>query len=157
MELWCVKDNVKDSEIKFCVQTLYNLRLKKHSVEAVNREHILPYQNVWSTFGLIKKDMTWSELHLITYLYLKTLFLNLPTMDLNKGDDEDSDTEEKAMISVRPIEPVTHIRHILKVEGKHRPASITLLGVDSLYYLGIKVTLFDPVSVSETGFFLTVN
>ena len=43
MELWCVRDNVKDSEIKFCVQTLYNLRLRKHSVEAVNREHILPY------------------------------------------------------------------------------------------------------------------
>ena len=157
MELWCVKDNVKDSEIKFCVQTLYNLRLRKHEVETVNREHILPYQNIWSTFGLIKKDMTWSELKLVTYLYLKTLFLNLPTMDLNKGDDEDSDTEEKAMISVKPIEPITHIRHVLNVEGKHKPVSITLLGVDSLYYLGIKVTLFDPVTVSETGFFLTLN
>ena len=37
------------------------------------------------------------------------------------------------------------------------PATISLLGCDSRFYLGIKVTLFDPETVKETGFFLTID
>ena len=32
-----------------------------------------------------------------------------------------------------------------------------MLGCDSRFYLGIKVTLFDPSTISESGFFLTVK
>ena len=113
MELWCVKDNPKQKQIKFECQTLYNLRLKKHYNETVKRDHILPYQNIWAHFGLKKQDLLRCELHLVAHLYLKMLFLNLPTMDLNKGDEEDSDTSEKAMISVKHIDVVTFVRRII--------------------------------------------
>ena len=85
-----------------------------------------------------------TELHLISYLYLKTLFLFLPTISFNKGDEEDSDHEEKAWISSKSIETVAYVRRILDVNNMMVPATISLLGCDGKFYLGIKVTLFDP-------------
>ena len=157
MELWCVKDNPQGQEIKFSCQTLYNLRLKKHSIETVLREHTLEYRNIWTYFGLTKSDLTRAELHLISHLYLKTLFLFMPTMSMNKGDDEDSDHEEKVLISNKKIENVAFVRRILTVKNKPVPATVSLVGCDGQFYLGIKVTLYDPVTIIETGFFLTVK
>ena len=156
MELWCVKDLPKKQEIKFSVQTLYNLRLKKHSMETVFRDHSLPYRGIWSNFGLIKLDLTRTELHLITHLYLNTLSLFLPTMELNKGDDEDSENEEKALIQNKHIETVTYTRRMVEMKDRYLPATLSLLGCEN-NYLGIKVTLFDPLTVSDTGFFLTID
>ena len=48
-------------------------------------------------------------------------------------------------------------RKLLDVKNKKVPATISLLGCDSKFYLGIKVTLFDPIACTEDGFFLTVN
>ena len=123
----------------------------------MTREHVLSYLNIWTDFGLIKVDLIYTELHLVAYLYLKTLVLYLPTMDLNKGDEEDSETEEKAMISKKPIVTVTSVRRIMNVSGRMQPATISLLAYDGKYFLGIKVALYDPATVSETGFFLTVK
>ena len=37
------------------------------------------------------------------------------------------------------------------------PVTIVLVGYDEKYYLGVKVTIFDPQKVKESGFFLTVD
>ena len=104
-----------------------------------------------------KKDLTRTQLHLIAHLYLKTLFLHMPTMELNKGDEEDSDYEERAKIDNRKIDNIAYVRRIIEVKNQKVPATIQLLGCDSRFYLGIKVTMFDPATVSESGFFLTVK
>ena len=96
-------------------------------------------------------------MHLVSHLYLKTLFLFLPTMELNKGDEEDSENEEKALISHKPIDCVAYIRRIIDVKDQKVPATISLLGCEGKFYLGIKVTLYDPGTVSDTGFFLTIK
>ena len=157
MELWCVKDNPKKQEITFTCQTLYNMRIKKHTLETVKRSEILPYSDIWKHFGLNKLDLTRADLHLISYLYLKTLNLFMPTIGFSKGDDEDSDHEEKVIIAKKPISSIAYKRRILDVKNKKVPATISLLGCDSKFYLGIKVTLFDPIACIEDGFFLTVN
>jgi hypothetical protein len=90
-------------------------------------------------------------------MYLKTLFLYLPTMELNRGDDEDSDNEEQALISSRPIDCVCAVRKIITVKDRKVPATISLVGVENKIYLGIKVTFLDPETISESGFFLTVD
>ena len=77
-------------------------------------------------------------------------------MALNKGSDEDSDNEEQAMISRRQIDTISFVRKIIEVGGKQIPVTIQLLGCEGKRYLGIKVTLFDPETISESGFFLTV-
>ena len=72
-------------------------------------------------------------------------------------DDEDSDFEEKANIKNKSIDTIAYLRRIIEVKNQKVPATIELLGCDSKFYLGIKVTLFDPATVSESGFFLTVK
>lgn len=78
-------------------------------------------------------------------------------MDLNKGDAEDSDHEEKALIKNKPIVAISFVRRILEVKNQKVPVTIELVGIDNRIYLGIKVTLFDPETVSESGFFLTLK
>ena len=121
------------------------------------RESELLYQDIWITFGLNKKDLTRTQLHLVAYLYLKTLHLHLPTMHLNKGDDEDSDHEEQASIKKRKISVMAYSRRVMEVKNLKVPATIELLGCDSKFFLGIRVTLFDPTTVSQSGFFLTLK
>lgn len=64
-------------------------------------------------------------------LLLQTLFLHMPTMELNKGDAEDSDYEEEVNISMRKIECVVHMRKLLDVNGDKVPLTISLLGFDN--------------------------
>ena len=94
-----------------------------------------------------KCDLTKGELLLIAYLYLKTLYLFMPTINLNKGDEEDSDHEEKAWVAAKTLENIAYSRRIFLVDGKMIPATVSLIGYDEKYFLGIKVTLFDPEKI----------
>ena len=94
MELWCVRDQPHLQRIKFYCKTLYTICLKKGTPEHLERESFLDYLRIWTYFGLNKLDLTRTQLHFVCFMYLRTLFLYLPTMELNRGDDEDSDNEE---------------------------------------------------------------
>ena len=157
MELWCVKDCPNEQELKFTCTTLYNVKIRKNYECSLDRSHTLAYSNIWAHFGVSKVDLSKAELLLISYLYLKTLYLFMPTISLNKGDEEDSDHEEKAWVAAKPLENVAYSRRVLQVGGRMVPATVSLVGYGEKYYLGIKVTLFDPEKVKESGFFLTVD
>ena len=60
-------------------------------------------------------------------IYLNSLFLNMPTMNINKGDEEDSDDEEEVLISERGIDVVTHARRSIDVGGTKMPMTIKIL------------------------------
>lgn len=81
----------------------------------------------------------------------------MPTMELNKGDAEDSDYEEEVNINMRKLECVIHMRKLLDVHGDKIPLTISLLGFDNTSYLGIKVSAYNPQTIKELGFFFTVN
>jgi len=49
------------------------------------------------------------------------------------------------------------MRRIIEVEGRKTPATLSLLGCEGKFYLGIKVTVFNWNTVSESGFFMTIN
>ena len=55
---------------------------------------------------------------------LQILFLHMPTMELNKGDAEDSDYEEEVNISMKKIECVMHMRKLLDIKGEKIPLTI---------------------------------
>lgn len=157
IELWCARDQPELKRIRFSCRTLYTICLKKNSPEKLERETHLDYLKIWTYFGLNKLDLTRTQLHFVSYLYLKTLFLYLPTMELNRGDDEDSENEEQALIANKPIDCVCAVRNIITVKGRRVPATVSLVGIGNKSYLGIKVTVLDPETVSEQGFFLTVD
>lgn len=48
-------------------------------------------------------------------MVLQTLHLHMPTMELNKGEAEDSDYEEEVNIAQKKIECVTHMRKLLDI------------------------------------------
>ena len=76
---------------------------------------------------------------------------------MNRGDDESgTETEEKALIQCKPIDTVIFVRRMMKVSDRYLPITLSLLAVEDRFF-GIKVTLFDPVTVSDSGFFLTVD
>lgn len=81
---------------------------------------------------------------MIAALLMQALFLHMPTMELNKGDAEDSDYEEEVNVSLRKIEVVVHMRKLLDVNGDKVPLTISLLGFDNRQYLGIKVVAYNP-------------
>ena len=81
------------------------------------RQSELPYQRIWTFFGLNKRDLTRSQLNLVACLYLRTLFLHLPTIDINKGDEEDSDNEEYAAINNKPISTIAFLRRVIEVKN----------------------------------------
>jgi hypothetical protein len=72
-----------------------------------------------------------SQLIMLAALLLQTLFLHMPTMELNKGDAEDSDYEEEVNIGMRKLECVVHMRKLLDVNGDKVPLTISLLGFDN--------------------------
>lgn len=49
------------------------------------------------------------------------------------------------------------VRRIITIKGRKVPATVSLVGCENKIYFGIKVTVFDPETISESGFFLTVN
>ena len=156
IELWCVKDQPEDKKITIQCQTLYTLKLKKDEAERICRKTELHYKDIWTYFGLHKKDLTRTQLHLIAHLYLKTCFIFLPTLEKN-DDTDDSDAEEKCYIKTKTINCIAFVRKIVTVKTHKVPVTLELIGIEGKQYLGIKVTMFDPSTVSESGFFLTVD
>ena len=61
----------------------------------------------------------------------------MPTMSMNKGDDEDSEYEEEIYILQKDVLSVANNRRVLKNKNV---VTIDLLGVDDSEFLGIKVT-----------------
>ncbi len=94
---------------------------------------------------------------MLAALFLQTLFLHMPTMELNKGDAEDSDYEEEVNINMKKIDCILHIRKLLDVHGDKIPLTIQLMGYDNQNYLGVKVVAYNPREIKEQGFFFTVN
>lgn len=80
----------------------------------------------------------------------------MPTMELNKGEQEDSDYEEEVIISQKKIECIIHMRKLLDIQGDKIPLTIQLLGYDQSY-LGIKVSAYNPATIKDLGFFFIVN
>jgi hypothetical protein len=81
-------------------------------------------------FGVQKQDLDRSQVIMFSAYLLNSLFLHMPTMEINKGDDEDSDNEEEVNISQRKIECIAFFRKLVDMQGEKLPLTISLLGHD---------------------------
>ena len=96
-------------------------------------------------------------MRMVCFIYLTTLFFYLPTMAINRGSDEDSDNEEQAFISRKSIDTISYVRQVITVANRQVPVTVSLLGCEGKRLIGIKVTLFDPDTIQESGFLLVVD
>ena len=72
------------------------------------------YSEFNSLFGIKKHELDRSQLMMFGAKYLSTLKLFMPTMSLNRGDDEDSEYEETIIIKQRQIKCLINARKIVK-------------------------------------------
>eukprot|EP00349_Pseudokeronopsis_sp_Brazil_P011001 CAMPEP_0202978254 /NCGR_PEP_ID=MMETSP1396-20130829/84742_1 /ASSEMBLY_ACC=CAM_ASM_000872 /TAXON_ID= /ORGANISM="Pseudokeronopsis sp., Strain Brazil" /LENGTH=84 /DNA_ID=CAMNT_0049717171 /DNA_START=2842 /DNA_END=3096 /DNA_ORIENTATION=- len=84
------------------------------------------------------------------------MFLHMPTMEINRGDQEDSDYEEEINITQKKIEPVESFRKIIEMQGEKVILTIYLLGYEKTF-LGIKVAIYNSALIKDLGFFFTVD
>eukprot|EP00351_Strombidinopsis_sp_SopsisLIS2011_P006340 CAMPEP_0116871026 /NCGR_PEP_ID=MMETSP0463-20121206/1201_1 /TAXON_ID=181622 /ORGANISM="Strombidinopsis sp, Strain SopsisLIS2011" /LENGTH=138 /DNA_ID=CAMNT_0004508685 /DNA_START=826 /DNA_END=1239 /DNA_ORIENTATION=- len=78
-------------------------------------------------------------------------------MDLNQGDEESSDNEEKAFIKSKQLDILFSDRQIIEIDGAKMPYTITVLGCNDEFHLGCRVTVFNRDTCSDEGFFLVIN
>jgi hypothetical protein len=89
-------------------------------------------------------------------MFLDTMELEMPTMNMSRGKFDDSDAEEEIHIKLREISIVCHERHIVEVDGLKVPLTISLVG-NHEKYLGIKAVVFNRFTKKEEGTFLRVE
>jgi hypothetical protein len=94
IELWALFDSQRHGYLRVICRTLYDLRVKKRICEPVYRKHEVSYQEFNNVFGIKKHELDRSQLLMFSAKYLDTLKLFMPTIGINKGDDEDSEYEE---------------------------------------------------------------
>ena len=92
----------------------------------MERTYNIEYSSLWMNFGINykKEEIDRSQLIMFCALLLQTMFLHMPTMELNKGDAEDSDYEEEVNINTKKIECVVHMRKLIDVHGEKIPLTI---------------------------------
>lgn len=94
---------------------------------------------------------------------MRTLHLFMPTMELNRGDDEDSDYEEEVRIAQKEIICILNSRRVVQNTDLEinmsppSPMTIQLLCIEDSEFLGIKVTQFDMMKLQEQGYFIFIN
>ena len=124
------------------------------------------YSEFNSLFGIKKHELDSSQLQMFGAKFLSTFKLFMPTMDMNRGEDENSDYEEEIFIQQKEISIVSSSRRILNFQvsidhksmvQENREVTIELLGLDDHEFLGIRVTQFLKQKLEESGYFLFVN
>jgi hypothetical protein len=90
---------------------------------------------------------------MVIHKYLDSLFLSMPTMgkfmqliniEINRGDDEDTEDEEEVLIAQRKIEVSGNQRKLFDAPTGQGviPVTISVLGYDGAF-LGIRITVFN--------------
>jgi hypothetical protein len=151
VELWALLDCQRQGNFRICCRTLYDLKIKKRQEEQVTRTLETRYSEFNSLFGIKKHELDSSQLQMFGAKFLSTFKLFMPTMDMNRGDDENSDYEEEIFIQQKEISIVASARRVLSfqvaVDNKStvqesRVVTTELLGLDGHEFLGIRVTQF---------------
>jgi hypothetical protein len=110
-----LKDDSKGQLLKIECHSLYEIRIKKHLSTRVQKEFDLSYQDLELKFGINFNLANQSEKLMISNLFLQLCYLKMPTMDINKGDAEDSDNEEEVLIDHLIIDTAAYKRILIDV------------------------------------------
>ena len=156
-EFWIVKDNDMMQQMELECHTLYDIRIKKNLSQSVTRDFTVSYQELEKKFGLDVSAANQSEKLMISSFLMQIAQLKMPTMDINRGDQEDSENEEQVLIDLAPIDTAAYRRALVDINGEKVPVTMELIGHSGKYYLGVKVTLFNQKELRDTGFFLLVD
>ena len=155
-ELWIVKDDKQSKQWIFSWFTLYDVKISKNTSKRLIRTLSFPYDNLWKYFGVDIESCDRSDILMFASMLLDSMELEMPTINLQRDANEDSDAEEEVHIKLNTISTVCHARHIIDIEDCKVPLTISLIGNDEKYF-GIKAVVFNRAKMKEEGVFLRVD
>jgi hypothetical protein len=80
IELWVMRDSPLTNELEIICQTLYNVRIKKHTNIKLTKDWKFNYNNLWQMFGVDRNEIDRAEFIMFASMILDSLYLNMPTM-----------------------------------------------------------------------------
>ena len=155
-ELWIVKDDKQNKQWIFTWITLYDVKISKNASKRLLRTLPFSYESLWKYFGVDIESCDRSDILMFASMLLDTMELEMPTINLQRDANEDSDAEEEVHIKLKNISTVCHARHIIDIEDWKVPLTISLIGNDEKYF-GIKAVVFNRSKMKEEGVFLRVD
>ena len=130
-----------------------SLKINKREIE---RTYNVPYENLWKYFGVDIDSCDRTDIKMFMSMLLDCMVLEMPTINMQRHKNEDSDVEEEVHIKLKPIETIWHARHIVDIEGTKLPITMSLIGCGEKYF-GIKTVIYNRESLKEEGLFLRVE
>lgn len=156
-ELWIVRDDKNGQQWIFTCRTLYDLKLSsKQKNKEVERHLNISYTDLWKYFGVDVESCDRTDIKMFMSMFLDCMQLEMPTMNMQRHKDEDSDMEEEIHIKLNPIETICHARHIVDIEGVKLPITMSLIGCGDRYF-GVKAVTYNRDTLKEEGLFLRVE
>ena len=122
--------------------------------EEIEREYKMPYEKLWEIFGVDVESCDRSEIKMFLSMLLDSMKLKMPTINIKSSNN---DHEEEVFISLDNIQTVCNVRHIIDIDRKRLPLTISLIGNGLNKYFGIKAVTFHREKYREEGVFLRVE
>lgn len=154
-ELWIVKDDTTNKRWEFICKTMYDIQITKNTNKRIERTYFIPYDEIWKIFGVDISVCDYSDIKMFASMLLDTMFLEMPTINMGRNKNDDSDTEEEIHIKLRDFNIVCHQRHVVDIEGVAMPITMSLIGNHEKYF-GIKAVVYNRMKRKEDGIFLRV-
>ena len=154
-ELWIVRDDPANKQWVFMCRTLYKVPITKNRKEEVERTYNLEYSSLWKYFGVDVGSCDRSDIKMFMNFILDSMKLKMPTINMRSADD-DPDQEEEVYISIENIQTVCNVRHIVNIDGKRLPITLSLIGNSEIFF-GIKIVTYHREDYFEQGVFLRVD
>lgn len=100
----------------------------------IERSIPIPYCNLWKYFGVDVDLCDRSDIKMFLSMLLDCMVLEMPTINMQRHQNEDQDFEEEVHIKIRPIEIICHARHIVDIERTKYPLTMSLIGCNEQYF-----------------------
>ena len=84
----------------------------------------MSYCDFFKIFGVKKHELDRSQLKMFVSKYLQLLHLHMPTMNVNRGDDEDSNYEEEILIAQKKLVTLANARKVVQASRIAFPVTI---------------------------------
>lgn len=80
-----------------------SLKTNKREIE---RTYNVPYENLWKYFGVDIDSCDRTDIKMFMSMLLDCMVLEMPTINMQRHKNEDSDVEEEVHIKLKPIETI---------------------------------------------------
>lgn len=160
LQIWYLLDSPRNGNLIVKCRTLYKMKIKKHVTEEVQQSKNVQYSDFNRLFGIKKHELDRQQLMMFGTKYLGLLELSVPNPK-RRGRSEDSDYEEKFIITQKEIETLINMRKAFRFRHETNQKciliTIELLSIARQQFFGLRIIQFNQQNLSEEGCFFFID